>query len=146
MEDDGHCLVDPAVALGQGLLCPLGYFRHCLTPYPPGGCLETRRTRLFPRNLFYCYHCFALSSTKGRLRPGRSVLPTPSGRIVFSHDSALFCARPCGVFALSPLPLGAVSGIVSCPAPSSCSNIKYIMNINGCQYQRYHKYRRLCKK
>lgn len=53
---------------------------------------------------------------------------------VFQHDSALFCARPCGVFALFTVALSAVSVVVSCPAPSSCCDINNIMNIKYCQY------------
>src|SRR5687768_15073035 len=57
MKDEGDGLVDPPMTLWQGLLGPLSDLGHSLAPCLACGLLETRSTCLFPRDLFYCYHC-----------------------------------------------------------------------------------------
>src|SRR5262245_42399578 len=49
--------LDASTALWQLRPGLVGNVSHSRTPGLPGGLLETRRTCLFPRNLFYCYHC-----------------------------------------------------------------------------------------
>src|SRR3989442_6754321 len=93
--------VDPAVALGQCGLRLLGNLRHSLMPGSASGILEVRRRHLFPGELFYCYHCSALSFTKG-VGPGRWEVPASQRPLCFNMTSALFCAPPCGLIALLP--------------------------------------------
>jgi hypothetical protein len=66
---------------------------------------------------------------RGGVVLGRWGGSSSSAAVVFQHDFCLLCARPCGVVALSRyflLPLSAVSRVLSCPAPLSCSKENYI--------------------
>src|SRR5262245_57433331 len=105
------------MTLWEGLLGPLSDLGHSLTPCLPCGLLETRSTCLFPRDLFYCYHC-APFPTQRVLYLAVGEVRTPQRPLCF--NMTLFCARPCGVIALSVSCISAVSTVFSCPAPSSC--------------------------
>src|SRR5512145_558007 len=70
---------------GPGLL---GNLCHCLTPYLPRCGLKPRSTCLFPRDRTNCYHCFALSSTKGVV-PGGGEFAAPHRLHVYNSISPM---------------------------------------------------------
>ena len=115
VEDDGNRLVDPAIALGQlGLGLPR---RSRLRPHARQPVHRSPVQKPLPRTtllllpLQYPFH------HRGGVVPGRWGGSSSSAAVVFQHDSALFCARPCGVIALSALPLGYRPG--GCLLPGS---------------------------
>ncbi len=57
LQDDRHGFLDAAVALGQGGFGPGGDLVDRGPEGLPGGVFEARGRRLFPGDLFYCYHC-----------------------------------------------------------------------------------------
>src|SRR6266446_749975 len=134
--------IDATVALRQLLMRLRSDLCDRLTPCLSCRLLEPRRTCLFPRDLFECYHCDALSIQRvGYDLAAGEFAPPQWPNTVYGVLSASFALALAGSSPCFPPP-GSRLGSFRRPGSASPLMILMILNIsNVVNNEGYHKYK-----